>query len=378
MTASTIYLDHQASTPTDKAVLDAMQAVGFGNPHSNEHAIGWHASLAVTAARQSIARLIGSDEDEIIFTSGATEANNLATIGLRGFRHLGRRTILRGAIEHKSIIAACDYLADEYGFKIEVVPVDSDGRVLIDALDRALNGDVALCTIAAVNSEIGIIENLEAIAEVTRRHDVLFHTDAAQAAVAIDLSHITEYADMVSLSAHKMYGPMGIGALYVRRELQSRLKPLIHGGGQQNGLRSGTLPLGLCVGFGRAASMPDAQKMRQEVRRLRGLFLDGLIARGISFDLNGPSDSLRHPGNANIRFAGVDAQLLLGALQPYVSASSGSACTSGIQEPSHVLLAIGLSEEECSQSVRFSFGATNTEDDVHNALDRIQLALENQ
>jgi cysteine desulfurase len=372
--AGTIYLDHQATTPVDQRVFPIMAAAftdEFGNPHASDHAIGWRAAKAIETAAQQVSTLVGADPDEVIFTSGATEANNFALLGLADHaERSGRRRVLLSAIEHKSVLAAGRVLAHRYGLEVTAIGVDSQGRVDETALAELLDGDVLLVSIMAVNNEIGTIQGANLIGMLTRAAGALFHCDAAQAPCAVDVAELAQHADMISLSSHKMYGPSGIGALIVRREVQPLLTPLIHGGGQQNGLRSGTLPLPLCVGFGAAANLLQGNAADQERRRMRvcrDLFVDTLLAEGCAISLNGPDKAHRHPGNANVQFCGVRAPDLLAALQPSLAASSGSACTSGMPEPSHVLRAIGLTGDEADCSIRFSFGRSTTADEAREA-----------
>lgn len=379
----TIYLDHQATTPVDRRVLAKMAPYYsklFGNPHSLDHALGWETSRAVDGAAAHVARLIGADNDEIFFTSGATEANNLALLGL-GRRAVARKRhrILLGAAEHKCVLAAGRALEVHCGFKVEHIPVDAEGFVEASTLENSLDDDVLVVSILAVNNEIGTIQNIENLSRIVRNYGAVFHCDAAQAPVAIDLSNFAEYVDFLSLSAHKMYGPKGIGAVYVARELQDRIEPLMYGGGQQNGLRSGTVPVPLCVGMGMAADMlagVTAEDRREELRRKRDRFVARLNDLVWPIRVNGPKGPARHPGNANIGFSGFAAHDILAALQPHVAAATGSACTSGIPEPSHVLKAIGLTSDEAEASIRFSLGFATTDDDVDEAVERIKEALE--
>ena len=357
-----IYADYQATTPVDSRVLAAMEPhwhEAFGNPHSTDHVVGWKAEKATREAAYLVAALIGADSDEIIFTSGATEANNLALLGLARHTSSKRRRILVSAIEHKCVLAAARALADREKFSVEHVPVDSEGRIDLGALEEMLDNNVLLVSIMAVNNEVGAIQDIPAIASLLAPYGSLLHTDAAQAPCAMDLHDLAYHADLISLSGHKMYGPQGIGALCVRRDLQDRIEPLIHGGGQQGGIRSGTLPLPLCVGIGAAASLfasEQASIERQEIASLRESFVRHLREGEAQVALNGPSSEHRHPGNTNIRFVGHNAQDILGVLQPHLAASTGAACTSGTPEPSHVLRALGLSTEESEASIRFSFG----------------------
>ena len=369
-----IYLDHQATTPVDARVVATMTPYYtevFGNPHSSDHSLGWESASAVEKAAVCVARLIGADADEITFTSGATEANNLALLGL-GRRATGdkRRRILVSAIEHKCVLAAARVLQEQFGFVVDLIPVDTEGFVKVAALEEALDDDVLVVSVMAVNNEIGTIQDIERISELVRGCGAVFHCDAAQAPLAMNMKLLASQTDMLSLSAHKMYGPKGIGALYIARELQDQIEPLVYGGGQQNGLRSGTVPVPLCVGMGAAADIfvtTDAEEKRAQLRRRRDTFIEMLRRLPWPIVLNGPQGQTRHPGNANIRFAGFSADDILSALQPHLAASTGSACTSGIPEPSHVLRAIGLRSEEAESSIRFSLGFDTTDADLEEA-----------
>ena len=368
-----IYADYQATTPVDSRVFEAMTPYWrelFGNPHSSDHAVGWRSAEAVHRATSSVAALIGADPDEIVFTSGATEANNLALLGLGRRAPPERRRVLVSAIEHKCVLAAARSLQEREGFLVETIPVDGEGFVDLRALEATLDETVLVASIMAVNNEIGTIQDVPSIAALLKEHEVLFHCDAAQAPCAMDLSDFALHADLISLSGHKMYGPQGIGALYIRREVQERIEPIIYGGGQQAGLRSGTMPVPLCVGMGAAVDIvcaPAAVSERQRVARQRNAFVDSLRDWLPSLSINGPTGDRRHPGNANLRFDPVEAQDILGMLQPRVAASTGAACTSGIPEPSHVLRAIGLSAAQAESSIRFSFGRFTTDLDVEEA-----------
>ena len=381
---ATIYFDHQATTPLDSQVFDAMRpyfAEGFGNPHSSDHAVGWRAAHAVDRAAADVAAMIGSDSDEIIFTSGATEANNLALIGLaRRAAGGSRNRILLGATEHKCILEIGRIVRDELGFAVSHLPVDTAGRIDLTALEDTLDDDVLLVSVMAANNEIGTLQDIPAIARLASRRGVLLHCDGAQAPGAMDLSEFAQHVDMLSLSGHKMYAPMGIGALYVRRDLQSRIAPVIHGGGQQNGLRSGTLPTALCVGLGAAARLiveNEGGDARAALASRRDSFLQRLQTLPVAIWTNGPEDlGYRHPGNLNVGFKGIAASDLLGRMQPRLAASTGSACASGFPEPSHVLRAIGLTEEEATSSVRFSIGRYTTDDDVDEAMAILRSAIE--
>lgn len=382
---NTIYLDHQATTPVGAHVLAAMIphfTDSFANPHSSDHSLGWESSHAVEDAAARVARLIGADAEEITFTSGATESNNMALLGLcRRAAGGNRRRMLISAIEHKCVLAVGRVLQQQYGFTVELMPVDREGFVELSALQDALNDDVLAVSVIAVNNEIGTIQDIKKISEMVRNHGAVFHCDAAQAPVAINMESLSEYADMLSLSSHKMYGPKGIGIVYISRELQDKIEPLIYGGGQQNGLRSGTVPVPLCVGMGAAADMlagNDTGAKRAQLRRRRDAFVEGLNRLAWTVAMNGPEGQSRHPGNANVRFTGFSSQDILSALQPHLAASTGSACTSGIPEPSHVLRAIGLNGNEAESSVRFSLGFDTSDEDIKEAVDLIDGVLARQ
>ena len=374
---NTIYTDYQATTPVDPRVLELISpfwASEFGNPHSGDHIVGWRAAEAVNIASAKVANLIGADPDEIVFTSGATEANNMALMGLARRAPDSRRRILVSTIEHKCVLEAARALAEREGFMVEYIPVDGDGFVDLDFLESVVDDSVLIVSVMAVNNEIGTIQDIPAIAALLAARGVYFHCDAAQAPAAIDASALAEHADLISLSGHKMYAPQGIGALYVRRAIQSELEPLIYGGGQQNGMRSGTLPLALCVGMGAASELMVSEEQAIERRRvaaMRDRFVDSLMDGGeVPGEVpivNGPAADRRHPGNANLRYDGYNAQDIIGAMQPYVAASNGAACTTGIPEPSHVLRAIGLSSEQADASVRFSFGRFTTDEEITEA-----------
>lgn len=368
----TIYADYQATTPVDPRVLAAMEPYwreSFGNPHSSEHILGWQADQAVDDAAESVAELIGAASHEILFTSGATEANNLALLGLAKRAPSDRKRILVSAIEHKSVLAAAQSLREREGFGLERIPVDRDGFVRLEVLDEMITDDVLVVSVMAVNNEIGSIQDIAAIASLARESGALVHCDAVQAPCAMKVSDLAAQADLVSLSAHKVYGPKGIGALYVRTGVESRVEPLILGGEQQSGLRAGTVPVPLCVGFGAASSIladEKGQLERARVGRQRNEFLSHLQHAMPACEINGPLGAVRHPGNASVRFPGLSGQDLVAAMQPRIAASTGSACTTGVPETSHVLSAIGLPRAAADSTVRFSFGRFTTEQDIAN------------
>ena len=379
----TIYLDHQATTPLDPRVFAEMapyHSESFGNPHSSDHALGWESARAIEKSAVRVAQLVGADPDEIIFTSGATESNNMALLGL-GRRATGgnRHRVLVSAIEHKCILASARELEEKCQFTIEKIPVDRHGCVDLSELDDMLSDDVLIVSVMAVNNEIGTVQDIRTISDYARRHGVVFHCDAAQAPLAMPIDWLATHADILSLSGHKMYGPKGIGIIYIARALRKRIEPLIYGGGQQEGLRSGTLPVPLCIGMGAAAELlagEYAEEQRRELRRRRDDFVHRLSELPWSISLNGPEGDKRHSGNANICFHGFSAHEILGTLQPRLAASTGSACTSGIPEPSHVLRAAGLDIDEAESSIRFSLGFSTSDDDVDNAVNLIDNALE--
>ena len=284
---------------------------------------------------------------------------------------------LLGSTDHKSALAAGRFLK-EHGFSITYLRVDSGGFFDLEQLREELQDDVLVVSISLVNSEIGTIQDLQEISALARQHGTLVHCDAAQAPCSMNMGSVTEQADLVSLSAHKIYGPKGMGALYIRRNIQGLIAPMLHGGGQQRNLRSGTLPTPLCVGFGAAAALligPEADEERYRIGRLRDLFLKELGKLSWPLRLNGSAAS-RHPGNANVQFPGFSAEDLLASMQPRLAASTASACTSGIAEPSHVLRAIGLTDDQAAASLRFCIGRYTTETDIADALALIAEALE--
>lgn len=373
-----IYLDYQATTPLDPRARDAMRPFleeSFGNPHSAHHTFGQKAAEAVEVARRNVADLIGADPREIVFTSGATESNNLAIKGAARFVGNTRRHIVTMATEHKCVLESVKALEGE-GFSTTVLPVRQNGLVDVDALAAALTDDTVLVSVMGVNNEIGVIQPLKEIGQVCRARGVLFHSDCAQAVGKIPLDVGDMSIDLMSISAHKMYGPKGIGALYVRRRPRVRLEALFSGGGQERGMRSGTVPAFLCVGFGTAADIAR-QEMADERKRLARLaanLKDRLLAVA-GARLNGDADQ-RWPGNLNVSFAGVDAEALLAALIDDVAAATGSACTSAAVEPSYVLNALGLDAEIASSAIRLGLGRSTTADEVEAAAMAIVRAVD--
>ena len=376
-----VYADYQATTPVDPRVIEAMTPFWydtFGNPHSAEHSVGWHAAQAVQEAAASIGALIDADTEEIIFTSGATEANNLALFGLAIGAPTSKNRLLVSSIEHKCVLAAARAIAERHGFVIETLAVDHQGFVDPDTLRRSIDNDILMASIMAVNNEVGTVQAIAEISAILAEHDIPLHCDAAQAPCAMVVSGLADHADLISLSGHKIYGPQGIGALFVRRSLQDRMSPQIHGGGQQNGLRSGTVPVPLCVGMGAAARLicgENAGAERERIGRQRDTFIARLREHGVPATVNGAPIEARHPGNANVRFDGYDGRDLLDRLQPRLAASTGAACASGIAESSHVLRALGQSTEEIDASIRFSFGRFTTDTEIEMAASLVLEAL---
>lgn len=365
---SPIFLDHNATTPLDPRVKEAMDSFlegGPGNPHSVSHALGWRAREAVDEARRQVAGLIGARPEEIIFTSGATEANNLAVQGaVEG--HQGE--VLCSAIEHPSVLEPVRHLASR-GFRCGTIPVSAEGLVDPAALAERRTGDTLLVAVMAANNEIGTLQPVAEIGRLCRARGIQFHCDAAQAAGKTPLDVAGIGCDFMSLSAHKLYGPMGIGALYIRQGTQ--LSPLMQGGAQERALRPGTVPAPLAVGFGEAARLAAAE-MEDEAARLRGLrdrLLEKLRAALPGLQVNG---SLEHrlAGNLNLRIEGADAEdWLLNC--PGLALSTGSACASGRQAPSETLQALGLSVEEAAASIRIGLGRFTTKEEIERAAEEL-------
>ncbi|PSR89033.1 cysteine desulfurase-like protein [Coniella lustricola] len=370
-----IYLDMQATTPVDPRVLDAMLPYYtgvFGNPHSRTHAYGWETEKAVEDARQHIASLIGADAKEIIFTSGATESNNMSIKGVARFfgRSGKKKHIITTQTEHKCVLDSCRHLQDE-GFEVTYLPVQSNGLVNLDELRAAIRPETALVSIMTVNNEIGVIQPMEEIGKMCRENKVFFHTDAAQAVGKIPLDVNAMNIDLMSISSHKIYGPKGIGACYVRRRPRVRIDPIISGGGQERGLRSGTLAPSLVVGFGEACRIAK-EEMPYDTKRIKYLsdrLLKGLLSLEHTSQ-NGDSKAF-YPGCVNVSFAYVEGESLLMALKD-IALSSGSACTSASLEPSYVLRALGNSDESAHSSIRFGIGRFTTTREIDYVLKAVQ------
>jgi len=375
-----IYLDYHATTPADPRVVEAMLpwfTARFGNPHST-HAFGREAAAAVESARASVAALLGADPREIVFTSGATEANNLAIKG--AFTFLAEETeekrngIVTLVTEHKCVLESCARLK-KAGARVSVLPVRADGLVDLDLLAQAITSETALVSVMAVNNEIGVVQPLAAIGALCRERGVLFHTDAAQAAGRIALDVEAMAIDLLSISAHKMYGPKGVGALYVRRRPRVRLLPLIDGGGQERGLRSGTLPVPLCVGLGEAAGIAMREREAETARllALRRRLFERLAEALPGIRLNG-SEAARVAGNLNLAVPGLPAEALMAAC-PSLAFSTGSACTAAEVEPSYVLRALGIGDDLARSSIRLGLGRFTTEDEAERAAAEIIRAV---
>ena len=372
-----IYLDYQATTPTDPRVVEAMlpyMSELFGNPHSVHHRYGWDAGAAVEQARSEVAALIGAEPREIVFTSGASESNNLAIKGAARFHKESRPRLVTLVTEHKCVLESCRRMERE-GVEVTFLPVRADGLVDLKQLEDAVDERTALVSIMAVNNEIGVIQPIEEIGAICRAAGAYYHCDAAQAAGKIPLDVQAMGIDLLSISGHKLYGPKGIGALYVRRRPRVRIEPLFDGGGQERGLRSGTLPTPLCVGLGAACAIA-AQEMAEEGKRLgalRNRLLDGLQSRLSGVSVNGDLER-RIPGNLNLSFSGLDGEALMEAM-PGLALSSGSACTSASVEPSYVLRAVGLSDELAAASLRIGLGRFTTEAEIDSAIEEIALQV---
>jgi len=373
-----IYLDYSATTPVDPRVAEKMAQCltldgNFGNPASRSHLFGWKAEEAVEVSRRQVADLVNCDPREIVWTSGATESNNLAIKGVAHFYSKKGKHIVTSKIEHKAVLDTCRQLERE-GFEVTYLDPQPNGIVPPEAIKQALRDDTILVSIMHVNNEIGVINDIAAIGEITRERKVLFHVDAAQSAgkINIDLQQLN--VDLMSFSAHKVYGPKGIGALYVGRKPRVRLEAQMHGGGHERGMRSGTLATHQSVGMGEAFALAKVE-MHEENRRL--LKLRQRLWDGVS-DLeqvfcNGDPDQ-RVAGNINISFNFVEGESLLMALKD-LAVSSGSACTSASLEPSYVLRALGMNDEMAHSSIRFAIGRFTTEEEIDFAIDKVRTAV---
>lgn len=378
MSQRPIYLDYASTTPVDPRVVEAMLpwlAERFGNPASNTHSYGWEAEDAVENAREEVARLINAEAREIVWTSGATESNNLALKGAAHFHADRGRHIVTVATEHKAVLDTCHEL-ERQGFEVTYLGVSPDGLLDPDAFAAALRPDTILASVMAVNNEIGVVQDIPALGSMCRERGITFHVDAAQATgkLPIDLSVLP--VDLLSMSAHKTYGPKGVGALYVRRKPRARLLAQIHGGAHEKGLRSGTLPTHQIVGMGEAYRLA-ALEMPEELPRIQALrdrLWEGLSSLEAVW-LNGDLQR-RVAHNLNVSFGHVEGESLMAGLQERVAVSAGSACTSASQEPSHVLKALGRSDELSRGSIRFSIGRQTTEAEIDEVVLEVRRVVE--
>ena len=373
-----IYLDHHATTPVDPRVLDEMMPYfteNFGNASSLDHPYGYDASVAVQKSRESIAAAIGASMDEIIFTSGATESDNLAIIGvMKKYSDKGDH-LITCTTEHKAVLDTARHLEGE-GFKVTYLPVNEFGEVNLEELKAAITEKTVMISIMAANNEIGTIANLEEIGKIAHEHDVFFHTDAAQAVGHIPIDVKKMNIDLMSFSSHKIYGPKGIGALYLR-VLKPRVKldSIMFGGGQERNIRSGTLNVPGIVGFAKAVEISQKEMEKENAKSKR--WTDSMLKKfqEAGGKLNGhPEKRLSH--NLNVRFDGIESKAIINTVSKKIAISAGSACTTQIVEPSHVLLAIGLSEDQTHSSIRVGCGRFNTDEEIEIAADEIYHAVE--
>lgn len=369
-----IYLDYSATNPCDERVVDAMVPwlrSHFGNPASRSHAWGWEAEAAVETARGQVADLIGADPREIVWTSGATESNNLALKGAAQFYKSKGKHLITVKTEHKAVLDTCREL-ERQGFEVTYLDVQADGLVNLDAFKAAIRPDTIVASVMFVNNEIGVIQDVAAIGAICREKGIIFHVDAAQATGRVDIDMSTLPIDLMSLTSHKTYGPKGIGALFVRRKPRVRLEAQMHGGGHERGMRSGTLPTHQIVGMGEAYRIAKAE-MHVENARIRGLqqrLLNGLKDVEQVF-INGHLEQ-RVPHNLNMSFNYVEGESLIMGIKG-LAVSSGSACTSASLEPSYVLRALGRSDELAHSSLRMTFGRWTTEAEIDFAIETIKL-----
>jgi len=369
-----IYLDYQATTPLDPRVLEKMIPYfndRFGNPHSRNHSYGWEAEEATEIAREHVAKIINASPKEIVFTSGATESNNLAIKGIADFYGDKKNHIITCVTEHKCVLESCRFLNENENFEITYLPVRQDGLIDLDVLQKSIKENTLLISIMGVHNEIGVIQPLKEIGELCRKNKIFFHTDCAQAIGKIKLDVDEMNIDVMSISGHKIYGPKGVGALYVRRKPRVRIKAMMSGGGQERGMRSGTLSPALCVGLGEACRI-CYNEMDEENKRLiylKNRFYDGITSKCKDVYLNGSSE-FRIPGNLNISFAYVEGESLMMGIKD-LAVSSGSACTSASLEPSYVLRALGVEEELAHTSLRIGIGRFTTEKEIDKSVNDI-------
>lgn len=374
-----IYLDYSATTPVDPRVAEKMAACltntgNFGNPASRSHSFGWQAEAAVEEARGHVAGLLNADPREIVWTSGATESDNLAIKGCAHFNQKKGKHIITSKIEHKAVLDTCRQLERE-GFEVTYLNPDVEGIIQPEMVEEAIREDTTVVSLMHVNNEIGTINDIASIGEICRRHKVFFHVDAAQSAGKVDIDVESMKVDMLSMSAHKIYGPKGIGALYVRRKPRVRIEAQMHGGGHERGMRSGTLATHQIVGMGEAfrIAKEDMAEDNKHTLALRNRLWDG-ISDMEEVHVNG-SLRQRVAGNLNVSFSFVEGESLIMALKD-LAVSSGSACTSASLEPSYVLRALGLDDEQAHSSIRFSIGRFTTEEEIDFAVVKIRDAVD--
>jgi len=373
-----IYLDNQSTTAVDPRIMDEMLPYftqKFGNPHSRSHSFGWESEAAVEDARAKVADLIGADPREVIFTSGATESNNLAIKGIARFYRDKKNHVITVKTEHKCILDACRHLEEE-GFLVTYLSVGVDGLIDLEELKSAITDKTSLVSIMAVNNEIGVIQPIEEIGKICRDRGVFFHSDIAQGFGKIPIDVNKSNIDLASISGHKIYAPKGIGALYVRKKPRVRLEPMINGGGQERGMRSGTIPTPLVVGLGKAAEIAKSE-MDDEYQRIKYLsekFINKIQSHAKDVFLNGSREH-RYPGNINLSFAYIEGESMILSIKD-LAVSSGSACTSASLEPSYVLKSIGVGDELAHTSIRFGIGRFTTEEEIDYAADLILSKVE--
>ena len=369
-----VYMDNHATTPVDPRVLDAMLPYfreKFGNSASRNHSFGWTAEEAVENARGQVARLINATPKEIIITSGATESDNLAIKGVAEMYREKGNHIITQVTEHKAVLDTCKRM-EKYGYEVTYLPVQKDGRIDLDELRHAITPKTILISIMYANNEIGVVQPIAEIGKIAKEKGVLFHVDGVQAAGKIPVDVQKDNIDLLAISAHKMYGPKGVGALYVRRRNpRVQLAAVIDGGGHERGMRSGTLNVPGIVGLGKAAELCQIEMPVESVRMraLRDRLKDGLFARLDELYINGSMEH-RLPNNLNVSFAFVEGESLLMGIND-IAVSSGSACTSATLEPSYVLKALGVGEDLAHTSIRFGLGRFNTQEDVDYVVDRV-------
>jgi len=373
-----VYLDHSATTPVDPEVASIMMTYyteKYGNP-SSVHGFGREAKQALEQARKQVAELIGATPKEITFTSGGTEADNLAILGITDALRKKGKHIITTCIEHHAVLETCEYL-EKNGFDLTVLPVDEEGIISVDDIRKAIRPDTILITVMHANNEVGSIQPITEIGKLTRELGIVFHVDAVQSLGKIPINVEEMNVDLMTVSSHKIYGPKGVGALYVRQGV--RIMPLVHGGGQEKKRRSGTENTPGIIGFGKACELAG-QRMADDAeqqRKLRDKLMNGILERIESVKVNGPVGEKRLPNNVNISIRYVEGESLLLSLDMLgISASSGSACTSGSLDPSHVLLGMGLIHEIAHGSLRFSLGRQNTDEDIDYVLEQLPKIVE--